>query len=563
MAVEVHVFFRGELPTKSALNKAMKELGFPISIKPATGSLEKQSGFMPMLLRREEAGVEFDVFDGRANIEESGVENIDPSYDRTASFRWGGDENEMICGMCVAAALAKLMNGVVFDEDNLMSATDAIKMARKALGDSTKPKGEKLPGTRPADIKRYLKPLLELRNDLVLIDRRLLIRPVRHVLRGAFLDRTSDKYSFRIWRYIKPLFSGNGSGLGYGGDIHGSLSHVWQPHFQPFLLDVLQADIFEPMQKLTTLSGFADYELPDRDRSLHARVIALVLAGQPERAAEEIRETESRIPHYRGIDSFMEYVERDIRDVCAEFHDREAKTAAELKLGDIWEPSPFPAELPPDERDQVAESLFVPTPWIARPPGLLAEAPERAGEVRFAKNTFERVGRIYLLAPLTADEAEERHREREDYTLVTRLADGLLLVLKRLTWWDRHKPNAGSEKQEPYPRAKFYLWIYGSSRLVSAWFGEDVHGGTLDLFSIGVRERAPPYRNNWHCSISLRENTRSVHDSRGSGKTHTETPLTSIDIDFATCPMPAFGEFEELLHRLQAFLRSAGYGDLT
>src|SRR5713226_1160171 len=113
MAVEVHVFFRGKLPTKSALTKAMKELGFPISIKPATGSLEKQSGFMPMLLRREEAGVEFDVFDGQAHIAELGLEDVDPSYDRTASFRWAGDENEMLCGLCAAAALAKLVNGVV------------------------------------------------------------------------------------------------------------------------------------------------------------------------------------------------------------------------------------------------------------------------------------------------------------------------------------------------------------------------------------------------------------------------------------------------------------------
>ena len=153
MAVEVHVFFHGKLPTKSALTKAMKELGFPISIKPAAGSLEKQSGFMPMLLRREEAGVEFDVFDGRANIEESGVENIDPSYDRTASFRWGGDENEMICGLCAAAALAKLINGVVFDEENLMSAADAIEMAQNAVGKPEKSKGTREPGTRPADIK--------------------------------------------------------------------------------------------------------------------------------------------------------------------------------------------------------------------------------------------------------------------------------------------------------------------------------------------------------------------------------------------------------------------------
>src|SRR6266540_3059687 len=66
MSTETHVFFRGKLPTKAALSRAMKELGFPFAIKPATGSLEQQSGFMPMTLRREETGVEFDVFNDRS-----------------------------------------------------------------------------------------------------------------------------------------------------------------------------------------------------------------------------------------------------------------------------------------------------------------------------------------------------------------------------------------------------------------------------------------------------------------------------------------------------------------
>ncbi len=70
MSTETHVFFRGKLPTKVALSRAMKELGFPLPIKPATGSLEQQSGFMPMTLRREETGVEFDVFDDRSAVEE-------------------------------------------------------------------------------------------------------------------------------------------------------------------------------------------------------------------------------------------------------------------------------------------------------------------------------------------------------------------------------------------------------------------------------------------------------------------------------------------------------------
>ena len=131
MSMETHVFFRGKLPSKAALSRAMKELGFPYAIKPSTGSLEQQNGFMPMTLRREETGVEFDVPDA-AEFSDAGV---DPSYERVANFRWGGDFQEAVAGMRGAAALAKLVDGVVFDEaeNRLLSVEDAIAVARANL----------------------------------------------------------------------------------------------------------------------------------------------------------------------------------------------------------------------------------------------------------------------------------------------------------------------------------------------------------------------------------------------------------------------------------------------
>src|SRR5882724_12144517 len=86
----------------------MADLGFPLTI--TAGSLEKQRGFMPMRLRREETGVEFDVFNDRAAVEELGGRDIDPRFERSANFRWGGDEEEMLAGLCAAAALVKLTN---------------------------------------------------------------------------------------------------------------------------------------------------------------------------------------------------------------------------------------------------------------------------------------------------------------------------------------------------------------------------------------------------------------------------------------------------------------------
>ena len=94
--METHVFFRGALPSKATLSRAMKELGFPFSITPASGSLEAQKGFMPMKLRGEETGVEFDVFGDRVAIEEFADAGVDASFERRASLRWGGDFEEAV-----------------------------------------------------------------------------------------------------------------------------------------------------------------------------------------------------------------------------------------------------------------------------------------------------------------------------------------------------------------------------------------------------------------------------------------------------------------------------------
>jgi hypothetical protein len=137
MSMEIHVLFHGKLPSKAALQSALRELGFPFSIKPVTGSLERQNGFMPMLLDKEETGVEFDVFEGRDAVEEIGGKDVDPRFDRAANFRWGGDLRECAAAGCSAAALAKLVSGVVFDDEEgkLLSIEQAIAVARQVIAE--------------------------------------------------------------------------------------------------------------------------------------------------------------------------------------------------------------------------------------------------------------------------------------------------------------------------------------------------------------------------------------------------------------------------------------------
>jgi hypothetical protein len=573
MSIEIHVFFRGKLPDKKALSQAMAELGFPLTIK--AGSLERQRGFMPMRLRRDETGVEFDVFDGRAtveelvaDIEEIAATDIDPRFERSANFRWGGDEDQMLAGVCAAAALAKLVDGVVFDGEagNLLSVDGAIALARETLAATLKPKSTPRRGTRPADIKRYLKPLLKQRSDLVVIDRMVLIRPVRHVLRGAFLERSRDKYRFEILPYLKPLWSPAWR-LEILGSIYGT--RVWHPHFEPVLIDTLQHDIFTPLGKIATHDDLAG-ALPDRLEFFlfTTRVCALILAGERERAEDCVRDLENSEYARRcqdWIKSARDLLARDIHDVCAEFHAKEAKAVKAMKVEAIWEPSPFPVEVPAAERNsRTAEPLFVAEPWLPRPPGLWLDVPEVPGEVRFAKDwQFGRKEHTVLVAPLTRAEAEDRHQNGENYALAARLSDGQLLLLAQ-QGTDRRDPGRADRSDPPGPEVYaggFYFSLDGVHFRASAhvYKYHDVDG-MLEVSSMEIDDKIAQ-RTVWAWRFDDYDAEVTIRDRR-EGEQKQRKNVTDAEMDRFRFPKPAFGDFDAIVRFVLGMLRSEGYGEL-
>jgi hypothetical protein len=559
MSVEINVLFHGTLPAKAALTRAMKELGFPLTILPPAGSLEKQSGFMPMRFRREETGVEFGVFTGRADIEDLAgfTGDIDPRFDRSANFRFGGDENEMVCGACAAAALARLVNGVVLGDGKPLTVDEAIAWAAKHLRDATPP--DKRGGTRPADIKRYLKALLKERSDLALVGRLLVIKPVRHILRGVLFDRTGRGSRFRIWRYVLDLcHAGDGSSVGYGDYFFGPRWDVWQPHFEPALMDALAEDVFDRVGKITTFDDLAA-ELSDTNQLYDARITALLLAGERDRALEYLRQIESRDPSYWGqwAEARREFLTQDFHAVCAAFHDREARAAKALKIEHIWEPSPFPVELPAAERAKSAEPPFIPKPWIARPPGLLQELPEQVGDVGYAKDRLRRQGRTILVASLSPDEAEDRHRNSEPYFLAKRLSERLALLLHR----------DGEDRDDPSRHPGYAslgglaLELHGSAFVAEATFQQaDSHKKTLAFWSMHVLERSTQ-ESVWSWRFD-RWDEEEIRDDRAERLT-TKGKLTDADIAQLTCPKPAFGEFDAPVTMMLTVLRTRGFGEFT
>lgn len=473
-----------------------------------------------MRLRGEESGVEFDTYASREEIEEDLEIDIDPRFTRGANFRWNSDADEGVVAYCFAGALARLVNGLVLDVDSetMLTADETIARARKDLKNTTPPPRQR--GTRPANIRHYLKPLLQERSDLALIGRMLIIRPVRHLLRYGRLDRTSDRYGFRLWRSCTPLYAPNGS---TGDMLHDGAFKIWRPHFEPLLMATLAEEVFEPLARITTLTDFASQKTGNTPFRF-AQVTSLLLAGERDRAAALVEETERE---YEWLATEMrqhwDHISADIERTCAEYHAKEAETVKAMKLERFWEPSPFPVELPGSGRPcKSDEPSFVTTPWPAPPPWLWQELPQAAGSVCYARDKLYRGQDIALLVALTRDETEERHRMQETYVLAARVPDGLLAVIRRSTLYDRHSPK--DDRTDPY-EPDISISLHGRAHVAHThiWHS-DRAAGICQITRFEVRDRTTS--RDWECDLDLKRSTKTIWDDRSGERVYSETVLT-------------------------------------
>jgi len=294
-----------------------------------------------------------------------------------------------------------------------------------------------------------------------------------------------------------------------------------------------------------------------------APITSLVLAGEQERAAQYVQKLEREASHEsskREIRASWERVTADIPALCARMHAQEAENIKALKLEGIWEPSPFPVELPSAQRgDKSAESVFLTAPWVSGPRGLWQELPTEPGDVRFAKGFHRREGRLALPAALTREEAEVRHRAGETYVLAARLPAGLLLMI-HLRGWDRNDPWTSNRVPTPRPISSFLIELHGKSRFARASTSFDRDGtGVVPISSIEIQERLQ--RNSvWSCSINGQEGIKRIWDSRSGKEVFSKSTLSPEERELATCPIPAFGEYAAIADRVCALLQTAGFG---
>jgi hypothetical protein len=294
---------------------------------------------------------------------------------------------------------------------------------------------------------------------------------------------------------------------------------------------------------------------------------ALVLEGETGRAAEYLAALERKPdsnPHWQTtIQGLREFLDRDIAAVCTEYHAKEEQAAKALKLGDHWEPSPFPAELPSTERQSsCSEVEFATAPWLPKPSGLVNSVPDRTGEVQFGAIAHARGDSHVLLGGLTREEAEQKHQNREHYASAMRLPGNQLLLLTHRSGWSPHEPDR-SKNPDHLPCWNYYFWIHGSSAMSLMTLDETFRDrGILRMSTISVRNR--DNREIWHAYNFFEPGEKSIDDRRHQDARKGEKrPLTDDDMSLCRFKLPSFAEMEQdLLRRMTTYLMNEGFGPL-
>ena len=139
MSMEMSVFFAGPIPTTAAVTQTMQQLGLNFAITDCQSGFDAARGFMPMSYGKGadalDVGVEVYKGSARDRVDALGIEGVDPKFNNEISFRWSSRLMGGACAEALAAAIATLTHGVIWEDygGTIISVETAVKYCHEFL----------------------------------------------------------------------------------------------------------------------------------------------------------------------------------------------------------------------------------------------------------------------------------------------------------------------------------------------------------------------------------------------------------------------------------------------
>lgn len=220
--------------------------------------------------------------------------------------------------------------------------------------------------TTAAEAKRICRPLLARNPDLALIGRLIAIKPFHHILRGVYIDRTWEKKLFRPTWVATFLFERDATiGFNWGQQIYRPTKGLWDftdPNTPQMLQEEIERLALPLLRPVQTIDNFVTFTNKDRFPHTHLdlypyrKVLFDIARGDFDTAQSICELLAARRSGGKWqlwaeeydfvINELWPLIKKNDRAALAEIlHRWEAQAVKRKKLGEIWEPTPFPLEL--------------------------------------------------------------------------------------------------------------------------------------------------------------------------------------------------------------------------
>lgn len=219
--------------------------------------------------------------------------------------------------------------------------------------------------TTAAQIKTLLQPLLARHDDLVVIKRKLIVAPVRHVLCAILIDGTAVPNGI-VPRWFANHFFGLGGRTHISwGELLRSRQTGWDvnhPQIQTELLAVVKSEALSRVRAVRELDAFVNFVSKHASRHLllddpSEIVIINAALGNLDVARSAARSLSIKLDcdiagldaedldHLRKVRELCRLIEADdLPGMAKHLYAWEAENVRKNKLEHLWEPSPFPLE---------------------------------------------------------------------------------------------------------------------------------------------------------------------------------------------------------------------------
>lgn len=219
--------------------------------------------------------------------------------------------------------------------------------------------------TTVAQVKQVVQPLLRRNPDLALVGRCVLIKPVRHILRGINLMRSIAPNLFiPAWAVIFVFEPSDGLSLNWGKRIYKVTWDVTNPDLPEKMCEAIEEQALPLLRPIKTIDDFVGFATKERFRDTyldlyeHRKIFVDIARGNFDSARSicDYMATEHAKRRYLPLKMDEEY-DRITKELCPLIakndraglarllHKYEEGSIRAMKLEKYWEPTPFPIEL--------------------------------------------------------------------------------------------------------------------------------------------------------------------------------------------------------------------------